>query len=236
MGQITWLEPDSINFPDTSLALDDPNGLLAAGGDLSCERLLAAYAQGIFPWFSDNQPVLWWTPSPRLVLFPEKLQINRSTRKFANKRPFTFSVDTAFNKVIYECAHVQRNGEGTWITDEVRTAYCKLHEQGKAHSVEAWQNGKLVGGLYGIALGKVFFGESMFSLVSGASRLAFITLCLQLKAWDFQLIDCQVETDYLLSFGAEEINREEFEGLLQIHTKANSVKWQQAWTMPDYGL
>ena len=236
MAQITWLAPDTTLFPDTSLALEDPNGLLAAGGDLHCDRLLAAYSRGIFPWFSDNQPILWWTPNPRLILYPERLHISRSTRKLANKRPFTFTVDMAFARVIYACAHAQRKGEGTWITEDMLSAYCELHKKGVAHSVEAWQNDELVGGLYGIAIGKVFFGESMFSLVSGASRLAFVTLCLQLKAWDFQLIDCQVETDYLLSFGAEEIQREKFEELLQIHTKTNSVKWPEAWNMPAYGL
>lgn len=236
MGQITWLAPDSTEFPDTSCALAEPNGLLAAGGDLSSARLLAAYERGIFPWFSDNQPLLWWSPDPRLVLFPEKLHIGRSTRKLANKRPFSFTVDCAFAEVIAHCATVQRNGEGTWITDDMRAAYLRLHKEGHAHSIEAWHDNKLVGGLYGIAIGKVFFGESMFSLESGASRLAFSTLCQQLHTWDFRLIDCQVHTDYLLSFGAEEIARQDFETLLKIHTKAHNVNWKHAWNMPDYGL
>lgn len=236
MGQITWLAPDSTDFPDTSLALAEPNGLLAAGGDLSPARLLAAYERGIFPWFSDNQPLLWWSPDPRLVLFPHSLHINRSTRKLANKRPFSFTVDTMFPQVIEHCASVLRNGEGTWITEDMHRAYIRLHELGRAHSIEAWQGDDLVGGLYGVAIGKVFFGESMFSLKSGASRLAFVTLCLQLQDWAFELIDCQVHTDYLVSFGAEEIPRQDFESLLKIHTKAPNVNWKQAWNRPEFGL
>lgn len=236
MGQITWLAPDSIEFPDTSLALDEPNGLLAAGGDLSCDRLVAAYSRGIFPWFSDNQPLLWWSPNPRLVLFPPKLHISRSTRKLANKQPFEIMVDSDFDSVVHACATAPRNGEGTWITDDMCEAYSKLHRLGYAHSIEAWQNGNLVGGLYGVAIGKVFFGESMFSLVSGASRIAFTTLCIQLGKWGFRLIDCQVNTNYLLSFGAEEIDREHFESILQVSIQAANLNWKKAWIMPLHGL
>ncbi len=236
MGQITWLPPDSTDFPETTLALEDPNGLLAAGGDLQPRRLIAAYSRGIFPWYSENQPLLWWTPDPRLVLFPAELHIGRSTRKLAAKAHFEFTVDEDFPAVIARCASAPRDGEGTWITNDMRDAYIELHRQGYAHSVEVWQAGDLVGGLYGIALGKVFFGESMFSAISGASRLAFVTLCNQLREWKFELIDCQVYTDYLLSFGAKEISRSEFELRLQSLVKANNFNWQKAWTRPKHGL
>ncbi len=235
MGQISWLEPATTDFPATSLALDEPNGLLAAGGDLSLPRMLAAYEQGIFPWYSDNDPILWWSPDPRLILDPREIHINRSTRKLAKKQPYTFSVDKAFSAVIRHCAQAPRDGAGTWITEEMIEAYCSLYEAGFAHSVEAWKDGELIGGLYGIALGKVFFGESMFSRLTGASRLAFCTLCLQLQAWGFELIDCQVHSDYLESLGAREISRKDFESRLRALVKQKNIDWKSAWAMPPQG-
>lgn len=240
MGNLTWLAPDNYEFPDSSQALDDPEGLLAVGGDLSCGRLLAAYTRGIFPWFNENQPILWWSPDPRLVLLPKDLHIGRTLRKLINKRQFHITADTAFSDVISACAKAPRHGEGTWITEEMQTAYINLHKAGHAHSVEAWVDGELQGGLYGVQIGQVFFGESMFSRVSGASRIAFSALCTQLEKWGVQAIDCQVNTDYLISFGAKEINRNKFEKILQDSINPASLEnafcWKTHWSLPDYGL
>ncbi len=210
-----WLNPtDPDDFPDVSLALHDPNGLLGVGGDLSIERLLAAYQRGIFPWYSGDQPILWWSPDPRSVLFPDKLHISRSLRKTLRKHNFTITFDSAFGDVIRACSEPRTDGLGTWITDEMQQAYIRLHQTGHAHSVESWLNGKLVGGLYGVTLGKVFYGESMFSRVSEASKVAFVCLVRQLQRWQFKLIDCQIETAYLNQFGAELIPRLDFVRLL----------------------
>ncbi len=209
-----WLNPyDREDFPDVNLALREPDGLLAIGGDLSVERLLAAYRRGIFPWYSGEQPILWWSPDPRSVLVPEKLRISRSLRKTLKKNAFRISVDEAFAKVIHGCAQPRTDEPGTWITDEMRQAYIRLHEAGHAHSVECWQDDRLVGGLYGVALGKLFFGESMFSRVSNASKVAFVYLTRQLQRWEFALIDCQIQSAHLDHFGAENIPRSVF-----IHT------------------
>ena len=243
MGPLTWLDENSLAFPDTELALEDPNGLLAVGGDLSLERLVTAYAQGIFPWFSDGQPILWWSPDPRMTLSPSDLHIGRTLRKLLKKRQFRITCDTAFEEVIQACAETPRNEDaGTWITDEMMDAYTDLHEAGFAHSVEAWQEDTLVGGLYGVSLGKAFFGESMFSRVSGASKVAFATLATQLKQWEFEVIDCQVQTDYLASFGAKDISRAEFEAKLKgtipnfdSADQLSTFDWIQHWTMPDFG-
>jgi leucyl/phenylalanyl-tRNA--protein transferase len=198
-----------LSFPPAHLALKE--GLLAVGGDLSVERLLLAYRNGIFPWYSPGEPILWWSPDPRLVLYPEELRISRSLGKIINKKSFQISFDEAFEAVIQACAQAKRSyGEGTWISDEMKDAYCELHRQGYAHSVEAWQDEALVGGLYGITLGRVFFGESMFSRVSNASKVAFVTLVENLKQLKFKLIDCQVRTDHLIRFGAREIPRKVF--------------------------
>lgn len=197
-------------FPDVELALAEPDGLLAVGGDLSPDRLLSAYSQGIFPWFSGNQPILWWSPNPRAVLFPEDLKISRSLRKRIRKQEYSLSLDEAFEEVVRQCAAPRKDQDGTWITDEMRHAYGRLHEQGYAHSVEVWHQGDLVGGLYGIALGKVFFGESMFSRRSDASKLAFAYLVRQLQLWGYPLIDCQVSSAHLHSLGAVNIDRSEF--------------------------
>ncbi len=207
-----WIEPNGPveQFPDVSLALREPDGLLAVGGDLSPVRIVAAYRQGIFPWYSEGQPVLWWSPDPRSVLFPEHLKVSRSLRKTLKKKPFRVTADAAFQRVM-ECCAAPREGEaGTWITPEMKQAYQQLHEAGIAHSVECWESNKLAGGLYGIAIGRVFFGESMFSRRSDASKVAFVHLVEMLQKWDFGLIDCQVATRHLASLGAVSIPRMQF--------------------------
>ncbi len=199
-------------FPPPQLA--DADGLLAIGGDLSAERLLQAYRKGIFPWY-EGEHILWWAPDPRFVLFPAELKVSKTVRSLLRKNAFVFTVNKAFVQVIHHCKKIQRPGqEGTWITDEVEKAYTRLHELGYAHSAEVWQNGKLAGGLYGIRLGKVFFGESMFSLVSNASRCAFACYVSRLLEENVQLIDCQVHTDYLESMGARMIPGAQFRELL----------------------
>ncbi|HNA92015.1 MAG TPA: leucyl/phenylalanyl-tRNA--protein transferase [Chitinophagaceae bacterium] len=204
---------NELSFPPVHLA--EPDGLLAIGGDLSTTRLLTAYRNGIFPWYEDEVP-LWWCPDPRFVLFPDKLKINKTTKALLKRNEFEFSINTAFKEVIHHCKNVIRPGqEGTWITPEVEKAYCKLYELGHAHSAEVWKNNKLVGGLYGIKMGKVFFGESMFSIESNASRFAFTKYVHQLIAEQVELIDCQIYSDYLESMGAEMIPRTAFTQLLQ---------------------
>jgi leucyl/phenylalanyl-tRNA---protein transferase len=211
-----WLDPDGdpAHFPDPAYALEEPNGLLAVGGDLSPARLLNAYRQGIFPWYSDDQPILWWSPAPRAVLFPEQLHISRSLKKRLRSGAFRVTLDEAFTEVIEACSTARGAASGTWITDEMKQAYTRLHRIGFAHSVEVWQADELVGGLYGVSLGKVFFGESMFSRVTDASKLALVHLVRQLMAWEFALIDCQVGSAHLRSLGACEIPRDEFLDLL----------------------
>ena len=200
-------------FPPAHLA--EPDGLLAIGGDLSPERLLLAYRSGIFPWY-EGEHILWWCPDPRFVLFPTELKVNKSVRPLLKRNEFEFTTNKAFSLVIHHCKETKRPGqEGTWITDEVEKAYCKLHELGYAHSAEVWEEGELVGGLYGIKLGKLFFGESMFSKTSNASRFAFIKYVQQLKEEGVELIDCQVYTEYLESFGARMIDRKEFIKLIK---------------------
>jgi leucyl/phenylalanyl-tRNA--protein transferase len=206
-------------FPPVRNALQDPNGLLAIGGCLSSERLINAYSQGIFPWFSEGDPILWWSPNPRLVLFPEKLQISKRLAKTIRQQKFDVTTNQSFDLVISRCGELRADVEGTWICDEIKAAYLKLHREGVAHSFEAWQNGELVGGLYGVALGKVFFGESMFHTVSDASKVAFAYCVNYLKERNFQLIDCQVHTQHLVSLGAQEISRETFSRLLKKYTK-----------------
>lgn len=213
-------------FPDPRLAAEE--GLLAVGGDLSEERLVKAYSMGIFPWYSENEPILWWSPDPRLVLFPDNLRISRSLRKLIKKGIFDLTMDTVFDRVIGECARIPRKHEkGTWIVEEMRNAYYRLHESGFAHSVEAWQAGRLVGGLYGISLGKSFFGESMFARTSNASKVAFVALVEYLKAMDFDMIDCQVTTEHLLNFGAREISRGRYLDILEKSLKSPTMqgKW-----------
>ena len=198
-----------LSFPPAHLAIEE--GLLAVGGDLTVDRLLLAYRNGIFPWYCKGEPILWWSPDPRLVLYPDELRVSKSLQKVINHRKFQITFDRSFTSVIQGCAEAKRSyGEGTWITDEMRYAYCELHRYGFAHSVEAWQGGELAGGLYGVLLGRAFFGESMFSRVSNASKVALVALVKALKQNDVLLIDCQVKTDHLIRFGAREIPRRIF--------------------------
>jgi leucyl/phenylalanyl-tRNA--protein transferase len=217
-----YLLTDKISFPPPHLASRD--GLLAIGGDLSEKRLLLAYRMGIFPWFSDEEPIMWWSPDPRLVLYPDEIRISKSLKKTIKKDVFQVTMDQAFNRVINECARVRRGkNQGTWIVNDMIKAYCSLHESGFAHSVEAWYEGKLAGGLYGVSLGRCFFGESMFTQISNASKVAFVKLVKYLKALSFDMIDCQVTTEHLMRFGAREIPRkyflEQLEKALEYPTK-----------------
>jgi leucyl/phenylalanyl-tRNA--protein transferase len=214
--QLTVLDANNPeqDFPTVNKALRDPDGLLAVGGCLSKQRLLNAYRHGIFPWYNPGEPILWWSPDPRLVLFPDQLIVSRSLRKTMRKNIFSITFDQAFNEVITACAKPRKDAAGTWITEEINRAYNELHSLGIAHSAEAWLDGELVGGLYGIALGQVFFGESMFHTKTDASKVVFATLVEQLKSLNYQLIDCQVHTRHLESFGAQEIDRSDFTKLL----------------------
>ena len=207
---IPWL-PEEAVFPPLETALVEPNGLLAAGGDLGPQRLLAAYRRGIFPWYSAGEPILWWSPDPRMVLWPGELKISVSLTKTLRKANYEIRLDSAFGDVVHACARMPREGQpGTWITPAMRTAYGELHRCGYAHSVETWIDGKLVGGLYGVALGQAFYGESMFSLSRDASKIALAHLCAYLKHRGFGIIDCQMETRHLASLGARPIPRRDF--------------------------
>ncbi len=207
-----WLQEELI-FPHASLSNED--GLLAVGGDLSPERILLAYKNGIFPWFNPGELFLWWSPNPRFVLFPENLKVSKSMRPYFNQKKFTVKYDTCFEQVISHCSQSKRKGQnGTWITDEMIEAYIRLHKMGWAHSVEVYSEDELVGGLYGIAMGKVFFGESMFANATNASKFGFISLVRQLTKRGYTLIDCQQETPHLASLGAEAIPREIFLNLM----------------------
>ncbi len=205
---------DPYDFPPVDHALQYPDGLLAIGGDLSMKRLLVAYRKGIFPWFSDEEPILWWSPSKRMVLFPEHLHISRSLRKTLRKQKFVITLDQAFTEVMRQCAGPRLRQQGTWITQEILDAYATLHQHQYAHSVEVWYQDKLVGGLYGVALGKVFYGESMFTRMTDASKVAFVHFSRQLQRWGYELIDCQVYTEHLSSLGAVEIPRADYVRLL----------------------
>jgi leucyl/phenylalanyl-tRNA--protein transferase len=212
---LQWLD-DSFDFPDPSTALKTPNGLLAVGGDLAPMRLLQAYQRGIFPWFDEDQPPLWWTPDPRMVLFPAELHISNSLRKALRNSSWLVRSDTAFAQVLAACAAPRPGSNGTWITNEMQRAYLRLHELGFAHSVEIWDHNDLVGGLYGLALGKVFFGESMFSRKSNASKMAFVHAVKTLAAAGVELIDCQVANPHLESLGARSIPRDDFMRFLPV--------------------
>jgi len=222
-----WLDASKPElFPATDYALEDPNGLLALGGDLSLERLRSAYQKGIFPWYSEGQPIMWWSPDPRSVLTPETIHISKSLRKTLKQDWFEVTFDKDFANVISKCATAR--SDGTWITAEMQQAYIDLHYAGIAHSVEVWVDKKLVGGLYGIALDKVFFGESMFSEKTDVSKIAFVKLCQKLNDDGFKLIDCQVESEHLTSLGAELITRTEFNNLLQCHCRTSkNSNWQK---------
>ncbi|TBW38362.1 leucyl/phenylalanyl-tRNA--protein transferase [Azotobacter chroococcum] len=212
---LTCLQRDSLSFPPLERALREPNGLLAVGGDLSAERLIQAYRHGCFPWYQAGQPILWWSPNPRTVLLPQELHVSRSLRKTLRQERFQVSLDRDFSTVIQACAGPRDYADGTWITPEMQAAYRELHRRGIAHSVEVWQNDNLVGGLYGLAIGQLFFGESMFSHVDNASKVGFATLVRRLEQWGFVLIDCQMPTQHLQSLGARSISRSEFADYLK---------------------
>ncbi|MGH8516946.1 MAG: leucyl/phenylalanyl-tRNA--protein transferase [Panacagrimonas sp.] len=215
---LPWLDPGD-SFPDPSQAWDASQpapGLLAAGGALDIDSLHRAYSSGIFPWFSDGEPILWWSPDPRAVLIPADLYVSTSLRKSVRRGDYAVSLDTAFGNVLTQCSGPRSRSRGTWLGTEMRDAYAQLHIRGYAHSVEVWRAGELIGGLYGVALGRVFFGESMFSRKDDASKLALYWLCQQLIAWDFGLIDCQVGSAHLKSLGATDVSRERFLNLLRV--------------------
>lgn len=230
---LTWLNRGD-PFPALDVALEDPNGLLCAGLELTAARVLAAYERGIFPWYSEGQPVLWWSPDPRMVLLPANFKLHRSLRKVLRNARYEIRVDTNFEAVMRACAEPRPEQDGTWISDAIIEAYCELHRAGYAHSVETWIDGELLGGLYGIALGRVFFGESMFMRRTDASKIAFAHLVAQLRRWQFELIDCQQETVHLASFGAAPIARADFAERLGrlVHSEA-SVSRTGTWKFDD---
>lgn len=213
-------------FPHPGEATEE--GIIAAGGDLSPQRLLNAYASGIFPWYNEGEPILWWSPDPRLILFPGEIHVSRTMRRLLKKNVYRVTVDREFPRVINECAQLRDNQPGTWITGEMHDAYIKLHEMGFAHSVEVWRDKDLVGGLYGLSLGKCFFGESMFYTEANASKIGFITFVRQLDKLGFHFIDCQIPTPHLKSLGAWEIPRENFLKLLEKGTRFETMvgKWE----------
>jgi len=222
-----FLLSDKLAFPPPSHARKD--GLLAVGGDLSRQRLLLAYEMGIFPWYSTGGPILWWSPDPRLILYPRELKISKRLRRIVRQKTFRLTMDTAFDAVIGECAKTRtKTGEGTWITDEMLDAYCGLHKSGFAHSVEAWYEDDLAGGLYGVSIGKCFFGESMFTRVSNASKVALVGLTSFLNALSFDFIDCQVTTEHLVRLGAREIPRQLF--LEQLQRALDAPTKRGVWT------
>jgi len=214
---IPILSPDPESpFPPTDQALENPRGLLAVGGDLSPARLVSAYRQGIFPWYSDEQPILWWSPAPRCVLYPQAVHVSKRLRRRYNQGQYSVGVDRAFPEVIEACSEPRRDHDGTWITTDMKAAFIQLHEMGVAHSVEVRVDNELAGGIYGLALGRVFFGESMFSRKTDASKIALVALCRQLQQWGFTLMDCQISNPHLLRMGAHEISRPEFERYLSM--------------------
>lgn len=227
---LTVLNADPRWFPPTSSALEEPNGLLAVGGDLSCQRLLTAYSLGVFPWYQDGQPILWWTPDPRMSIVPSQCHVSTSMKKWMRKCPWQVRLDSQFEQVIEACAAPRRNEQGTWITQQMRDAYVSLHNKGFCHSVEVFADGELVGGLYGVALGKIFFGESMFSRLTNASKLALIVLSRFLQHNGFLLLDCQVRSDHLISLGAQTMPRSDFEQELSLGiTEAALLETQGLW-------
>jgi leucyl/phenylalanyl-tRNA--protein transferase len=217
-------------FPDPALAEQEPNGLLAVGGDLSAARLLAAYRLGIFPWYGDRQPILWWSPDPRLVLFPRDLRVSRSLRRTLRRDLYEVSLDLDFGGVVRGCAAPRPAADGTWILPEMQRAYVWLHQLGHAHSVEVWQGASLVGGLYGVAVGCAFFGESMFSRATDASKVALVHLARHLDLWDYDLVDCQVYTPHLASLGAVEMARTDFQERLA--PAVERAPHSRAWLRP----
>lgn len=228
MIPILGSDPES-PFPPIERALDEPQGLLAIGGDLSPTRLINAYRQGIFPWYADDQPILWWSPAPRCVIYPQTIHISRRLRRRYNQGLFSVTVDQSFGEIIEACAEPRPDGLGTWITDEMKAAYIHLHKIGVAHSVEVHKDSELVGGIYGLSLGRVFFGESMFSKQEDTSKIALVSLCRQLQQWGYTLLDCQVANPHLLSMGAEEISRHQFGKHLK--TALEPDRWQQGFSV-----
>lgn len=228
--RLTVLDPNNPeqDFPSPTKAMEIPDGLLAVGGCLSKSRLLRAYRHGIFPWNGPDEPILWWSPNPRLVLLPERLVVSHSLAKTMRKKNMVVTFDTAFTQVIDACGQNRKQDSGTWITPQIKAAYQELHDSGYAHSVETWFEGELVGGLYGVAIGQVFFGESMFYRKTDASKVAFASLVRQLMGWGYRLIDCQVSTGHLKTLGAETISRDEFNRLLTIYCEQTpaSCAWQ----------
>jgi leucyl/phenylalanyl-tRNA---protein transferase len=231
MSALVRLDPVVVHFPPVEAALEEPNGLLAVGGDLRPARLLAAYRRGIFPWYGDRQPILWWSPDPRAVLFPGSIHISRSLRKTLKRSKFRVTMDLAFRQVIAGCAGPRRSGGGTWITAEMRQAYVRLYELGHAHSVECWREGELAGGLYGVCVGRVFSGESMFSRYPDASKVALVALARQLERWGYRLIDCQLHSEHLARLGAVNVPRSQFVALLQ--RWASGPEFPDAWHLED---
>jgi len=211
MSQISWLEDTDYKFPDVSAALTEPDGLLIASELITAELVITAYTKGIFPWYSDDQPVLWWSPNPRCVLYPDKFHVSRSLRRMLNNNPFEIKTNTAFKEVIQACAKPRADGVGTWITERMLSVYCQLHDRGFAHSIECWQQDMLVGGMYGLVLGDMFFGESMFSKKKDASKVAMHYLCTSIKPF---LVDAQVYSEHLETLGAEEIERSDFTDII----------------------
>ncbi len=228
---LSMLDPSNAgqSFPDVENALDDPDGLLAIGGCLSTQRLMNAYRKGIFPWFNHGDPILWWSPNPRLILVPSCIKLSRSLRKTLRKDEYSITFDKAFDATIKACSLARASGPGTWITDSMISAYTRLHDQGIAHSVEAWYGDELAGGLYGVAIGRVFFGESMFFSRNNASKVAFVKFAQYLELWNYALIDCQVQTDHLARFGARQIERTNFIDLLNVYCDQSPSKL--AWSI-----
>ncbi|AVG16783.1 MULTISPECIES: leucyl/phenylalanyl-tRNA--protein transferase [Chromobacteriaceae] len=225
---IPWLGPEPV-FPPASQALSHPNGLLAAGGDLSSRRILTAYSEGIFPWFSEGEPILWWSPAPRMVMFPDELKVSRSLAKTLRNLDYEVRVDAAFFEVMRACSEPRAGQDGTWIVPEMVAAYCRLHQLGYAHSFETWMDGELVGGLYGVSIGRMFYGESMFSRRRDASKLAFVHMVRHLQAQGVAMIDCQMHTEHLASLGARLIPRDVF-----LATLKESIRHPQPDQMWDY--
>ena len=210
--RLHWLDPRNPRqpFPSANQAMRDPNGLLAIGGDLSATRLLSAYAQGIFPWYNPDEPILWWCPDPRAVLFPTDFHVSRSLARRLRKHDYAVTANRAFPAVLEACSAPRTRGRGTWLGPEMKQAYQDLHERGHAQSIEVWQDRELAGGLYGVSLGRAFYGESMFSSMDDGSKVALYYLCRQLRAWDFELMDCQISSPHLATLGAVELPREQF--------------------------
>jgi leucyl/phenylalanyl-tRNA--protein transferase len=227
--RLHWLDPRNPRqpFPAPQLAMRDPNGLLAIGGDLSVARLVNAYAQGIFPWYNPDEPILWWCPDPRAVLVPTQFHVSRSLARRLRKQDFAVTLDRNFGGVLESCSAPRARGRGTWLGPEMKQAYRALHARGHAHSIEVWQRGTLVGGLYGVGLGRAFYGESMFSAIDDGSKIALYYLCRQLAAWDFALMDCQIASPHLATLGATELPRDRFLAVLHDAVAKNGpARWQ----------